>query len=279
VEAARAAHELEPFERKTGHSYPIALSRTISAWAEFGKAADLAKLATSLQQVSNTYPAAQFGFWVVLFEAQLSIVDFYRGNWAGALSHAQASRRSETGTASAGVGTGTLFRQMAYAGDRTTALATLNDKSAWMPRAGQMNPRGSWSMLPNVIEGLAILGEQSQAGELYPLARELIGTGAIWLWHISRFTQTIAGVAAAAARQWKAAEEHFQIAMEQAEFFPNVLEQAEIRRFHAMMLIDRDASGDRETAQTLIREALQTYTQIGMPRHVEMTQALSSTKY
>jgi hypothetical protein len=81
-------------------------------------------------------------------------------------------------------------------------------------------------------------------------------------------------MAAAAARQWDAAEEHFQIAMQQAESFPYLLEQAEIRRFHAMMLLDRSARGDRETAQTLLGEAVETYTQIGMPRHIEMTQTL-----
>jgi hypothetical protein len=119
-----------------------------------------------------------------------------------------------------------------------------------------------------------MLGELSQAGQLYSLACELVGSGAVVLWPILRFTQTIAGVAAAAAQQWEAAEEHFQIAMQQAKSFPNLLEQAEIRRFHAMMLIDRAAPGDREKAQTLVREALESYTQIGMPRHIEMTQRL-----
>jgi hypothetical protein len=85
---------------------------------------------------------------------------------------------------------------------------------------------------------------------------------------------TIAGIAAAAARRWETAEEHFQIAMQQAESFPYCLEQAEIRRFHAMMLLDRAAPGDREKAQTLLREALESYTHIGMPRHIEMTQTL-----
>jgi tetratricopeptide (TPR) repeat protein len=89
-----------------------------------------------------------------------------------------------------------------------------------------------------------------------------------------RFTQTIAGIAAAAARYWEAAEEHFQIAMQQAESYPYLLEQAEIRRFYSMMLIDRAAVGDREKARTLLREALESYTQIGMPRHIEMTRAL-----
>jgi len=62
--------------------------------------------------------------------------------------------------------------------------------------------------------------------------------------------------------------------MQQAESFPNLLEQAEIRRFHAMMLINRAASGDREKAQQLLKKALESYTQIGMFRHIELTQAL-----
>jgi len=119
-----------------------------------------------------------------------------------------------------------------------------------------------------------MLGEHSQAGQLYPLVCELIATGPVVLWPIFRLTHTIAGVAAAAARQWDLAEEHFQLAMQQAESFPNRLEQAEIRRFRAMMLIDRGAAGDCEKAQTLLGEALESYTQIGMPRHMEIVRAL-----
>jgi hypothetical protein len=40
------------------------------------------------------------------------------------------------------------------------------------------------------------------------------------------------------------------------------------------MLIYRSAAGDREKAQKLLSEALQSYERIGMPRHVEMTQTL-----
>jgi hypothetical protein len=59
-----------------------------------------------------------------------------------------------------------------------------------------------------------------------------------------------------------------------AESFPNRLEQTEIRRFHAMMLMERAAPGDRERVQNLLREALESYTSIGMPRHSEITQTL-----
>jgi len=273
-EAARLADVIEPFARKIGQSFPIALCRTVAAWTEFGKEPDLAKLETSLHEALQSDGAAQLPFWAVISEAQLSLVDLYRGDWTRALSHAQASRRSEPGTSSEGVGAGTLFRQMAYAGDRSGALASFAENRIWMPREGQKNPRGSWSMLANVIEGFAMLDERSRAAELYPLALELISTGAANLWTSARLTQTVAGIAAAVARNWEAAEDHFQIALQQAESFPHRLEQAEIRRFHAMMLIDRAAPGDGKKARTLLSEALETYTQIGMPRHIEMTQTL-----
>jgi hypothetical protein len=129
-------------------------------------------------------------------------------------------------------------------------------------------------MLTLVIEGLVILGEQLQAAQFYPLVGELMDTGAVVLWSSSHFTQTIAGIAAAAARHWETAEDHFQIALQQAESFPHLIEQAEIRRFRAMMLIDRDAPADREKARMLLTEALESYERIGMPRHVEVTQRL-----
>ena len=40
------------------------------------------------------------------------------------------------------------------------------------------------------------------------------------------------------------------------------------------MLLDRGARGDREKARTLLAEARESYTRIGMPRHIEMTKAL-----
>jgi hypothetical protein len=98
--------------------------------------------------------------------------------------------------------------------------------------------------------------------------------GPVVLWPIFRFTNTIAGIAAAAARQWESAEDHFQIAMRQAESFPHMLEQTEMPRFHAMMLINRAGPGDREKARALLGEALASYTRIGMPRHIEIARRL-----
>ena len=273
-EAMRIADQLEPLSRKIGQSYSIALCHETRAWAEFRKAPDLPKLEIGLHQMSNSDQMAYFAYREAVSEVQHSLLDFFRGNWTSAVLHALASSRLEPGSAIEGFGVGTLFRQMAYAGDHDGAFAVLDKNRAWLPVSGQHNTRGSWFMLALVIEGLVILGERSRAEQLYPLVCEFVDTGAVLLWPISRFTQTIAGIAASAARQWEAGEEHFQIAMQQAEAFPDRLEQTEIRRFHAMMLIDRAAKGDPEKAQTLLNEALRSYTQIAMPRHIEMTQTL-----
>ncbi len=273
-EALRIADELQPLARKIGNSISVAYTLSARAWLDFCKAPDLAKLEAGFQRMWKSNHEASSTTLEVMSEIRLSLVDFFRGNWTSALLHAQASRLREPGSSMEGLGLGTLFRQMAYAGDCNGAFAVLDENRALLPRSGQPNTGRSWAMLLLVIEGLVMLGERSQAGQLYPLVCELVDTGAVALFPISRLTHTIAGVAAAAARQWEAAEEHFQIAMQQAESFPNLLEQAEIRRFHAMMLLDRAARSDRKKAQTLLREALKGYERIGMPRHIEMTQTL-----
>jgi tetratricopeptide (TPR) repeat protein len=273
-EVGKIADELEPLARKNGQSHTVAMSISMRAWAEFARVPDLAQLETGLQWVPKSDQNASYAFWDLLSEVQLSLVDFFRGNWASALLHARASCRPEIGSSLEGLGVGTLFRQMAYAGDRGGAFAILDEKHAWLPISGQQNTMGSWLMLACVIEGLVMLGERSQAAQLYPLTRQLVDTGAIMLWKISRFAQTIAGVAAAAAGQWEAAEENFQIATQQSESLPHRVEQTEICRFHGMMLMDRAAPGDREKAQMLLSEALESYERIGMPRHIEMTQTL-----
>ena len=270
-DAIRIADKLEPLAAKIGQAYSIALCLSTRTWLEFVREPNLAKLDAGFQEVSRSDARVRFPFWEVLSEVQLSALDFIRGNWAAALSHAQVSSRTDPEMSSIqGFAEGALFRQMAYAGDRNGALALLEKNRASLPVIGRENFRGGWWMLALVVEGLFMLGEQAQAGQLYPLMCELIDSGAVVIWPIPRYTQTVAGLAAAGAHQWEAAERHFQIAMGQADFFPDRLEQAEIRRFHAMMLIDRAGSGDRERARTLINEALETYTLIGMPRHIAM---------
>jgi hypothetical protein len=70
------------------------------------------------------------------------------------------------------------------------------------------------------------------------------------------------------------AEEHCETALRQAHEIPVVIQQPEVRRWYARMLIDRDAPGDRDKARQILTEAVTMYRQIGMPKHVETAEEL-----
>lgn len=72
-------------------------------------------------------------------------------------------------------------------------------------------------------------------------------------------------------------EQHFDTALRQAHEIPHRIEQPEVRRWHAWMLLDRAAPGDRERASQLLTEAIALYRDFGMPRHLELAEALLAT--
>ena len=81
-------------------------------------------------------------------------------------------------------------------------------------------------------------------------------------------------MAAAAAGRWDRAEEHYRAATAWADSVHNRIEQAEVRRYHARMLLERDGPEDRDRARELLAEAIEWYREIGMPKHVEMAERM-----
>jgi len=84
----------------------------------------------------------------------------------------------------------------------------------------------------------------------------------------------LAGIAAASGRQWDVAVERFETALRQAHEIPFIIEQPEVRRWYADMLIERGAPGDVEKARHLLAEAIEMYRMIGMPRHIGLAERL-----
>ena len=173
----------------------------------------------------------------------------------------------------AGIDWAGLFLFKAYASERHAALAMLEDRRHNLPRSGRANTWGAWAMLLAFVEGLAILGERDEVAHLYPLTLDAIATSVLAPWVGGggcRLLQSVAGIAAACGAQWEKAEGHYQKALRQAQELPHKLEQPEVRRWYARMLLDRDAPEDRERARELLTEAIAMYRQIGMPKHVEL---------
>jgi tetratricopeptide (TPR) repeat protein len=279
-EGYKVAQELQRLAVRIGHIPAMSMSRRRWAWVEFWQAPNLDQLENELRR--DIYLESVDGelfFASTLSSEHLGTVKFLRGNWGHALIDAEAAWSMETRHHVQSLNVAVRFRAKAYSGDRGGALKLLRERREMLARSGRTNSYGAWALLMAAIEGLYVLGEGEKAATLYPLARELIATDTIWVWIVSRFPQTIGGIAAAAAHSWDTAEEHFQIAMKQAESFPNVLEQADIRRFRAMMLMSRAATSDRERARALLNEALRTYQHIGMPGHAGLTRALLGRTY
>ena len=53
-----------------------------------------------------------------------------------------------------------------------------------------------------------------------------------------------------------------------------MIAQPEVRRWYARMLLDRAGLVDGEKARELLTEAIAMYRRIGMPKHVEMAEAM-----
>jgi hypothetical protein len=130
-------------------------------------------------------------------------------------------------------------------------------------------------MTVKAVESLALLKMRREAYKLYPAVQAMIEVnGSVVPFHCDRLLHTAAGIAAAAGRRWEKAEQHFNESMRQADELPHRLEQPEVRRFYAQMLLERDAPGDRARAHELLNEAVAIYRQLGMPKHAEMTEGL-----
>jgi class 3 adenylate cyclase/tetratricopeptide (TPR) repeat protein len=156
-------------------------------------------------------------------------------------------------------------------------LSPLRDRSIErrVYRAGVARSTGTTQMTVEAVEGLALLGISRAAFKLYPVVEEMIRSdGNIMPFHCDRLLETAAGISAAAGRRWDKAEEHYQTALQQAHDLPHRLEQPEVRRFYATMLLERNGPGDGAKAQELLSDAVAMYRELGMPKHVDMAQAL-----
>jgi class 3 adenylate cyclase/tetratricopeptide (TPR) repeat protein len=280
-DVARIGQELEALAARVGHLGDLLIARAVRADRELMLTGDIDAWQGSWRD--NLELARSIGFgWVSNCHTFLGLGHFWGGQWEEALQEFQEGARLEQAGFAAGRDSGFFFLFKAYAGDSDGALHILGEKRDNLPRPSQANTAGAWTMLETAVEGLAILGQREEAGKLYPLVLEAIDSGAFVRDVGIGLLQTVAGMAAAAGGQWEKAEEHYQMALRQAHDLPAIMEQPEVRRWYARMLIDRDAPGDpstgsgrdRERARELLTEAVAMYRRIGMPKHVEMAEAM-----
>ena len=111
------------------------------------------------------------------------------------------------------------------------------NRSWKLPISGQLNPMGAWIALQNSVLGLASMGRKEDAAALRPLTEELLLTGA-WIMRSNVACRTVAGIAAACARDWPAAEDHHLTAIQQMDTAPYKASAA-----HGAGVVCGDAAG------------------------------------
>jgi len=274
AEQRSAVHEeLEPLARRLGNTAAIMLSERAQQLINFNSTGDLEAYAR-FAQWDLDYCRDHELEWIANSYGFLWSVDFWRGRWDEALNNARLYLEVEPPGGFDGWAWGLIFQTLAYLGRRDEAMAMWENDRLRLPVPGRPATWGSWAILHAAVEGLAILGEREASAELYPLVVETSQTGTIFVRGFDRrLVDTNAGISAHMGRRWEQAESHFAAAIETSDNAPVITEQAEARRFFAAMLAERDAPGDRDRARELLERALEIYTTIGMPRHVELAEA------
>jgi len=165
------------------------------------------------------------------------------------------------------------------------ALAETKDDGAWRtwtergwksPLIGQPNHIGAWVALERSVIGLAWLGQKEEVAALRPVSEELVLTG-LWAFSYLSPFRTAAGIAAACAGDWSAAEQHHLTAIHQTDTAPYRTSQPTAREWYATMLLDRKGTGDTAKARALLSEALAMYESMGMPFHANRTSGKLAT--
>jgi tetratricopeptide (TPR) repeat protein len=209
--------------------------------------------------------------WIFLEWYIRGSIAFYRGQLDEALQYFRQGRKIEPATFQLGMLAGALFRVLAAKGD-SEAEAALADARRFLPVPGRQLSYGSCECLALVLEGLAISGRLEEAAALRSEAEDVVANGAMCLTSLYLF-RVAAGIAAAAARDWEQAEQHFGIAIQQADSAPYRTAQPIARLRYAEMLIAREGPQDLASAQELLREALRLFESVGMTWYAQQTAA------
>jgi serine/threonine protein kinase/tetratricopeptide (TPR) repeat protein len=220
----------------------LSKAQTVEAW-DFGAAHGVGwNFATSLQR-------GHFALWA--------------GDLAEAESWYEHGLRVEGKSYLTGLAEASLFAAYAECLDPRADKAWAHRR--WkLPVAGQLNSVGAWTALERSVIGLARMGRYSEIAELRPLTDELILTGALTYTLLSPF-QSIAGIAAACAGDWEAAEEHHVTAILQTDSAPYLHLSPVAHEWYGRMLLARDPSQFTEKAMSLLVHAVDLYCKTGFP--------------
>jgi class 3 adenylate cyclase/tetratricopeptide (TPR) repeat protein len=270
-QSAALAERVRPLAMRLGHLGAVFLeladrSRSAAMRGDIDEVRDLA-----LQQIEV---CERGGLpWLYVGRTYLGLSEQWRGQWEDAGRELRDAAALEAPGAFGGQVTAILAIHLALEGRGDEVVKLLEEKREALPRPGAINTLGSWNSLVGFVEALWLVGRNDEAAALLPIIEEALTLPSEWVSFDARWVRTRAGIAAAAAGRYDEAEGHFTEVLRRGEERENKIERADVFRFLARMLLQRDEPGDRERAEEHIRSAIEEYRALGMPRHVELAAA------
>ena len=269
-EALELDNKVRPLAERLGHHgalFVADMSRGLSQVVLDGRLETHEE--STKRGISRWQQAGEIGPWMgsLMFGTSL----FYQGRWDEAVESFHTAT-SFAFAPFAGIAWGARFLVEAYDG-RPGARGIWDEHRARVPEKGAGGFLGAWMFARASVEALAMLGDRNEAHALHPLIVEALAQG-MRVGLMGELTRTGAGIAAACGETWATAQEHFETALKEADETPHKIAQPDARRWYAWMLIDRDASGDRDKARMLLSEAVEMYQAVGMPKHLELAEGM-----
>ena len=269
-EAMAMLDTIEPIADLVGHRQSAALCFRVRNFAaprgEGAAAAQLAYVDADRAQTSGLLG----GSWEADTHTQAAVAHFWAGDWEAARDEAARGTEGSFYWVWNPIYVAVQMLVAAYRGDSDAAIAAFARLESDRPVVGEPATIGAWSSYINVVEALILIDEREAAAAVLPILRHIIESGVVSLSYTARLVQTAAGLSAWAGGDWSAAQEHLVQAEVDAARRHDEIQAADIKRFRAMMLLDRHADADVAMARELLASAAEDYTRIGMPRHVGM---------
>ncbi len=212
--------------------------------------------------------------WLYVGHLCLGVVAHRRGDAVGGEAEIRRAVQLEAPGAFSGSSTSILVRHLAHLGRVEEVMAIYQSERSKLPSPDRVNTHGAWVRLFGLVEALYLCGFSDDAAALSPLVEKVLEHGPDWVTFDGRLVLTCAGMAAAAGGWWEAADRHYAEAELHAKRMNNRLEETELRRLRARMLLDRDGPGDRALAAELLHEALADYRNFGMPSYAAVTERM-----
>jgi class 3 adenylate cyclase/tetratricopeptide (TPR) repeat protein len=200
--------------------------------------------------------------------------DFCAGSWEDALRDTRLGEEHEVPCAFAGIPSAMRAMVSAYTGCAEDVHDILNTRGSELPGENLVATVGGWALATALIEALFVSRAYDAAAALRAAPVELLRRGCVVNWAAMSTTQSSAALAAAAAGEWDAAEEHFQSALRDAERLQYRPLIADAGRLHATALIERGPKSRAGDAHTMLATALGEYQRMAMTRHAELTKDL-----